>query len=150
MTVKKRTYFKALLLVIVFSLNTVISFACSFSSLFHGVHHHNSSVAAPDKHNGSVAHTHNHEAQPHKKTDSKEEQKGDCCSTSIVEVEKTDKSVSRTIEAPDTLFLAAFIATYSSLLDYFTVERTVKPHWDRWRPPATIQDIRIVIQSFQI
>jgi hypothetical protein len=59
MTVTKRTYYKAL-------------FACSFSGLFHGFHHHKIAVASEHKHSGShhsksETPKHDHISQPEHK-----------------------------------------------------------------------------------
>jgi hypothetical protein len=150
MAFEKRTYYKAWLLLIVFSLNTVVSFACSFSSLFHGFHHHNSSVTLAHQHKDGTQHEHKHAGHHHDEKDSTKDDKKDCCSQSVVAVEKVEKAMSRSIEAPNTVFLTAFIASYTYLFNLVAVPKAVTPHYERWRVPTTIQDLRIVIQSFQI
>jgi len=158
MTVTKRTYYKALLLAIVFSLNTVVSFACSFSNLFHGMHHHKDAVATEHKHSGShhskgetAENHHGSQAGPHHDDHSSKDSKGDdCCSKSVVEIEKVEKAVSKTIEAPNATFVISFFAAYSHLFPLPTTGSTSFTHYVRWRLTATIQDLRIVIQSFQI
>jgi hypothetical protein len=155
MSIIKKTYYKALLLFIVFSLNTVVSFACSFSSLFHGFHHHENSVTVEHKHEGNHRHSsdkkHN-EAQSNHTHDSgsTKNSKDDCCSKSVIEIEKIEKAVSRTIEAPHAIFVASLFAAYSEIFSLSTVYKVFFTHIVRWRLPATIQDLRIVIQSFQI
>jgi len=157
MTVTKRTYYKALLLLIVFSLNAVVSFACSFSGLFHGFHHHKIAVASEHKH--SVSHhsksetpKHDHSSQPEHKhnNNSSKDSKDDCCSKSVIEIEKVEKALSRTIEAPQAIFLTSLFAAYTETFSLQNVEKIFLPKHVRWRLTATIQDLRIVIQSFQI
>lgn len=155
---RKGAYYKAWLLLIVFSLNTVVSFACSLNGFFHSLHHSN---AAPSKqHDHSSAHGHGHGKEHHpagnahhqqENPGSTESSNDDCCSRFVVEVEKTEKSVSRSIGAPDAVFLTSFIASFPSLFSLLPLqENTSYPPYVRWRLPSTIQDLRIVIQSFQI
>jgi len=158
MNVTKRTYYKALLLAIVFSLNTGVGFACSFSNLFHGMHHHKAASTSEHKHSGShhsksETAEHNHGSQAaHKHDDhsSKDSKDGDCCSKSVVEIEKAEKAVSKTIEAPNANFVTSFFAASSQSFLLSITGNTFFTRYVRWRLPATIQDLRIVIQSFQI
>ena len=150
MKVKNRTYYKALVLLVAFSLSTVVSFACSVSSLFHELHHHNSSAKSHHVHNHGVKHTHSHTAHHHG-SDKPEEKKEDCCSGNVLQLQKTEKAVSRSIEAPNAVFAMSVFTAYASLLTLQQPEeKAFLPHHFRWRLPATIQDLRIVIQSFQI
>ncbi len=159
MNVTKRIYYKALLLAIVFISNTVVSIACSFSNLFHGMHHHKAAAATEHKHSGShhskgesAEHHHGSQAEhQHDDHSSKNSKDDDCCSKSVVETEKAEKVVSKTIEAPNVFFVTSIIAAYSPFFSLHTIERkTFFSEYVRWRLPATIQDLRIVIQSFQI
>ena len=150
----KGTYFKALVLVMVFSLNTMVSFACSFSGGFHGLHHHRELPAKKESHHHPSQHHHDHgAAQPlHHDQDASKNQEEDCCSKNFVEIEKKDKSVARLIEVPGASFLTSFIISYSPLFAAGIAEER-PPHcrtFVRCWVPATIQDLRIVIQSFQI
>ncbi|MFN2439812.1 MAG: hypothetical protein ABR503_11485 [Chitinophagaceae bacterium] len=159
MALTKSTYYKALVLLIVFSLNTVVSFACSFSNLFHGFHHHKSSATTVEhKHSGShhdshdQKNKHDHGIQAEHKHDSgsSKNAKDDCCSASLVEIEKVEKALSRTIEAPHVIFVTSLFTVYTKLFSLPTIEKVFHPDNIRWRFPATIQDIRIAIQSLQI
>ena len=149
MTVTKGTYFKALLLLIAFSMSTVVSFACSFSDLFHEYHHHNSRASKAHKHKDQNEHIHDHSGSHHDNS-TNEEKKDNCCSSSLVELQKVEKSVSRSIEAPNLSLVACFASSNSELFSVQSACKTILPKEIRRRPPATIQDIRIVIQSFQI
>ena len=149
MKVSKGTYFKALLLLIAFSMGTVVSFACSLSDLFHEFHHHNSPANKAHKHKDQNEHIHDHSGRHHD-DDPKEEKKDNCCSQSLIELQKVEKSVSRSIEAPNLFLVALFASTNSELFSFQSVEKTSFPQKTRRRPPTTIQDLRIVIQSFQI
>ena len=151
MKVTKGTYYKALFLLIAFSMGTVVSFACSMSSLFHSLHHHNSSATAKHTHTDQVSHEHEHSGHHHEEKKDPESDQKDCCSNQLLQLQQTEKAVSRTIEAPAVMFLSSFILAYSPLSFSFQEEKlTVLPSFVRWRVPPTIQDLRIVIQSFQI
>ncbi len=159
MAVTKRTYYKALVLLIVFSLNTVVSFACSFSNLFHGFHHHKSSATTVEhKHSGNHhdshvqknKHDHGIQSEHKHESGSPNNSKDDCCSKSVIKIEKVEKAISRTIEVPHTIFVASLFATYVKLFSLQDLKKTFFPDYIRWQHTATIQDLRIVIQSFQI
>lgn len=153
-----KTYYKALLLLSAFSLNTVVSFACSFSGLFHGFHHHETTQASEDKQAGGhhhaegKAHKHSHDTQSGHSHDSgtSKESKDDCCSGDVVQIQKVEKAVSRSIEAPQAIFLTSFFTAYISTFSLQTAEKILLPPDSRWRVTTTIQNLRIVIQSFQI
>ena len=150
MKVTKGTYYKALFLLMAFSLGTVVSFACSVSSMFHGLHHHNSDATAHHSHDDGTKHEHSHSGHHHE-SDAPEKDKEDCCSTDVLQLQKVEKSVSRPIEAPNAIFLTSFLSSFITLSSLLPAEeKTLLPHHIRWRLPATIQDLRIVIQSFQI
>ena len=151
---RQGTYYKALLLVTVFSLNTVVSFACSLGGLFHTLHHGRTVNSASSHHNDHHGHNgghkndHGNKAHNHSE---KEKTGDDCCSNNVIEVEKVEKSVSRTIEAPSVVFLTSLLTTYSAIFQLFPTYDTVfYPDPVRWRLSTTIQNLRIVIQSFQI
>lgn len=157
MRISRQTYYKALLLLIVFSLNTVVSFACSFGGVFHNFHHRGSVAMehnhnSPGKHAHGTAHKEDHDKKPAHTHDAESpgDKKGDCCSDQVTELQKLDKSVSRNIEAPHLNFITVFIASYSELFFFQAGKQDLQPHKIRWRPTATIQDLRIIIQSFQI
>ena len=153
----KIKYYKALILLIVFSMNSVVSFACSFSNLFHSLHHHTDAAVTEHNHganhhntkNESAKHQHNNVAEHHHDTGSQKSEDDNCCSTKVIEIEKVEKAVSRTITAPEVIFLTSLFVSYTEL--YLSRQDTdILQHHTRWRNPATIPDLRIVIQSFQI
>lgn len=161
MATTKGTFYKALVLLTVFSLNTVVSFACSLSSLFHNLHHHNSS-AKIERHHGhrhdhakghthGKAHVHPHDKAPEERQDHHSNgAKDDCCSNSVVVMQQADKSVSRSIEVPNVFFVASVLTPLYHLSFSEAIPKKAFKHNLRWRHPTTIQDLRIVIQSFQI
>lgn len=151
------TYYKALLLFTVFSLNTVVSFACSLGGLFHNLHHGSTATSTAshhvNHHDHKGGHKHNHASkhQHDNQLETENSTKDDCCSNNVIEIEKVEKSLSRTIEAPSVVFLTSLLTTYSSIFQAFPVQDPIfYPDSVRWRVPTTIQNLRIVIQSFQI
>lgn len=150
MTVTRRTYYKALFLTLVFGLNTAVSFACSFSNLFHHFHHHNNAAEEAHEHGEEKKHVHEHSGSHHDQPAPQNEKKDDCCSNSVVEMQKVEKAISRTIEVNDPVPVASRVAAHTELSPSTPKSKTVFPDYTRRRPPTTIQDLRIVIQSFQI
>ena len=153
----KIKYYKAIFLLIVFSMNSVVSFACSFSNLFHSFHHHKTIAVAEHKHadkhhhnkNESAKHQHNNVTDHLHDNNSQKPEDDNCCSNKVVEIEKVEKAVSRTIAAPEVIFLTSLFVSYTEL--YLSRQDTdILQNHTRWRNPATIPDLRIVIQSFQI
>ncbi len=142
----KGLYIKAMVLLAVFSMNTVMSFACSLSSFVHSFHH---SVSSSKQ---AGLHHHAHEAADHHHGEEKVPMKGDeCCSADLVKVEKADKSPGRSIQLPLPLWSNALAPQHSyTLYKPVTIPGALFADAWRWRPPMTIQDLRIVIQSFQI
>ena len=149
----KAIYYKAFFLLFVFSLNTVVSFACSLSSYFHSFHH-SSFAYASDRDHGKHGNTYHHDHDCHSVPQQNlpdNEKKDDCCSKYVVEFQKIEKSVSKSIEAPGFLITTTFLpSTYFDLEIPASKNIPAFPNYDRWRIPATIQDLRIIIQSFQI
>lgn len=152
---KGSTYWKALLLVLVFCMNTVISFACSLSGFVHGMHHHPGGNA-PHVHTAAVNEYHHEGQQEHgihqeDTTGSDEQSSGDCCSSSVVSLEKVDKSTARGIDVPGAVF---FTATANKFFEVQQLDArdiiVAHPERLRWRILATIPDPRIAMQSFQI
>jgi hypothetical protein len=133
-------------------LNTVVSFACSLGGFFHSFHHSVSSAVKeqPGHHLHKEEHQHHGNAL-HQDSKPAEKPDDDCCSINLVTIEGVEKAVSRTIQAPEATFLVSFLTAFSSLFALFAAEASLpSPYSIRWRLPATIQDLRIVIQSFQI
>ncbi len=154
----KTKYFKALFLLLVFSMNSVMSFACSFSNLFHSFHHHK--VEAPIEHqhagnhhhNKSEGHKHEHNnvAEHHHDNDSQKPGDDDCCSNKVIQIEKVEKAISRTIAAPEAISHTSLFVYCTQLNVLPQPDADLLQHAIRWRHPTTIPDLRIVIQSFQI
>lgn len=132
---------KAFILLFVFSLNTLISFACSFGidMDFNSKRHHNE---------GNVAVAHHDEADNHHKS---KDNKDNCCNDNVINFAKVDKSVPQTsYSGINSLFFTAFISSFYNVdvLATFKVTINIKYFVRSYHPP--ISDIRIAIQSFQV
>src|SRR5688572_31973037 len=151
-------FLKALFLITVFSLNIVVSFACSVSETVHHSHHarNRSDIShhSQDKpgmpghaHENGHKHNHGHDDEP---GNNKDESKN-CCSGDVVKLQQTDKSVSRGIDLPEQVLfplIQTILPDFDATLFVATVDEFLPQHF-RWRL-STITDIRIAIQSFQI
>jgi len=145
----KSIQFKAVFLLIAFSLNTVIGFACAvgldmgFNSHHHeqnaiedtGIHHHNKS------HHHGEADIHHHTAN---------NEKDNCCNGGVMKFQKMDKALSSSINTINPVFFTSFVTTFFNIgiSSSYSKISGIKYFSRRYRPP--IPDIRIAIQSFQI
>lgn len=152
MSTAKGKYFKAALLLLIFSLNTVVSFACSFTGLFHSLHHaseHKTEIT-PHQHKDVSAHRHLDGHQEHEEGGTPLNSEKDCCSKLVVELDKVEKAISKPISAPSLSFINGLFASISDRVPVAPLTSNhIRQEW-RWRLNATIPDLRIVIQSFQI
>ena len=142
---------KAALLLTVFSLNTVIGFACSagVDMGFNSKHQHDEeNMVADHSHNHDIHH-HQDEAcnAYHKSKNCKE----NCCNDEVIKFSQVDKAIP---DSPGSGLIpssfSAFISTFCAFdVLYTSKEIANNRHFLRsYHPP--IPDIRIAIQSFQI
>ena len=137
---------KAAFLLIIFSLNMFVGFACAIGVDvgFNATNHHEEvevHVHKDDK-------KHHHEKQEHKHTDSKK--KDDCCTDKVLKISQTDKAVPQTAKLISPVFFTAFVATYYNINTTYPSQATASiKYFVRMHHPP-IPDIRIAIQSFQI
>lgn len=137
---------KAFILLFVFSLNSLISFAClvGIDMGFNSKDHHDEENIAVT-HNGS--HHHDKADNHHKSKDNKD----NCCNDKVINFAKIDKSVPETsYSGISSLSLNAFISSFYivDVLATFKVTTSIKYFVRSYHPP--IPDIRIAIQSFQV
>jgi hypothetical protein len=154
MHTSKGTYYKALILLVVFSMNILVGFACSLGGVFHEFHHKSSSTSLSShsqKHHSDKGHQHGNSHSPENDHGSgAPDSENNCCSDSVVEMQKLAKTVSRSIDAPDNIAISSFIAVFSELFLVHPEQNEFATYEVRRRVPSTIQDLRIVMQSFQI
>lgn len=145
---------KASFLIVVFLLNTAISFACSLGLEWgsNSSHHYGEEQASSHTH---VNDDHHHlSAQTHRNTGHYQQtktSKDDCCSDEVVQLAKVDKVTTQSSSYNFhpifiTLFVSFFYHFNFSIQDNLSMTGKYILH-DR---PPSIPDIRIAICSFQI
>ena len=162
--------YKALFLLITFSLNMVVGFACSlgvdmgFNSKHHshdsGKHHEHSDTDRHDEHDGNNSHSHQHEAIPHHHSDSDNnantatftsQDEENCCKDFVVGFNSLDKllvkqnSTQQKITWLSPFIISAFITEASNAKGY-VLHLRIPPREIDYSPP----DIRVFVQSFLI
>ena len=141
---------KAAFLLIVFSLNTVIGFACAvgLDIGFNHKHHHEKDETTLQKT------SHHHDKTYHyNEADNNYKLKGgkdNCCNSQVIKFTLLDKAVPQALNAVNPIFLIAFFSSYYSIDILYTsyLGKSTKYFVRSHHPPIT--NIRIAIQSFQI
>ena len=166
---------KALFLLIVFTLNTIVGFACAMGvdMGFNTTHHHDDDEkkVAVHVHADGKKHQHhskksnnvspglNADAKKHHHHDEAEEQhqdkkdnskKDDCCNDKVVKISQTDKAVAYSNTLVHPVFFTAFISSYYNIDVTFPSQITTNIKYFVLGHHPPIPDIRIAIQSFQI
>ena len=159
---QQKNKIKAAFLLLVFALNTVVSFACSVGLVdFSKDHHKHDETHSHDKphnhekashhHDGNVdLDNHQHIGSTHHMPG---EEENNCCSDDVVKVSTLDKAVTSVNQNPLPLPVEVLAAIYTFLLpDYYSAKLLVKPKppFDRSWDLSDDTNIRIAIQSFQI
>ena len=164
MTRQQKNKIKAFFLLSVFSLNTVVGFACSIGvdMGFNSKHHHDQEATEPVVHihadgkkhiHNEKKEKHNHDKSHHHAQDKNYQQskegKDNCCNDQVLKFEQLDKSVPYSLHIIHPTFLFAFFDVFydAGLTDPGTV-KNIKQFVRSYHPP--ISNIRIAIQSFQI
>ena len=136
---------KAAFLVIVFSLNMVIGFACAMGldMGFNHKHHHEGDETIIQK----TSHHHDEADNDHHKS---KDGKDNCCNDQVMKFTQLDKSMPQSLDAVNPTFLTAFVSAYCGIDVFYTsyFDTSIKYFVRSYHPP--IPDIRIAIQSFQI
>ena len=138
---------------LVFSLNTLLGFACSLGvDMGYNEHHHETELSlsasnAPQHEHGSNQKHHEDKKHQHTK---KESSKDDCCSNGITLFNQLDKTVSEQVTIVHPVFATSFLTAYF-YIDLFQpryAPKNIRAFAQSYHPP--IPDIRIAIQSFLI
>lgn len=160
--------YKALFLLVSFSLNSVVGFACSlgvnmgFNADHHshdsGEQHEHSDADHHQEHDGNNSHSHNHEAKSHHHADSDNntvsftsKSEDNCCNDLVADFQKLDKAIVKgnsNVQQPHIL-LSPFIIPVALGLNNtkgFTKHFRIPPKEIDLPPP----DIIVFIQSFLI
>lgn len=139
---------KAAFLLIIFSLNMFVGFACAVGvdMGFNTTHHHEEEATEVHVHADGKKHH-------HEKAEDKHSHKGgndDCCNDKVIKLSQVDKAVPQTAKLLSPVFFTAFVVTYYNInISYPSQLNTSNKYFVRGHHPP-IPDIRIAIQSFQI
>lgn len=155
MTRQRKNKIIGLILLLVFSLNTVVGFACSIGvdMGYNDKHHqHDASNKTADSHSHAGKHQHDHgktSGDSNGVNNSKNET--DCCTNGVTDFIKLDKSIAGTIDLQPLVSLVAFVSSFLLPAQESTLPETSTYGYVRrsWRL-SNDTDLRIVIQSFQI
>lgn len=133
---------------LVFSLNTLLGFACSLGlDMGYNTQHHEKEIVS--SHSTQHHRQHKEGKEQHHSTSSNSS-KADCCSKSVTSFNLLDKSISQQVAIVHQVFATAFVADYYyiNLLQPHYVPKNIRAFAQSYHPP--ISDIRIAIQSFLI
>ena len=148
----KPIQFKAAFLLVVFSLNTLVGFACSMgvNMGFNTTHHKEETKAQIHIHKDGKKHEHKQESAKKQQHAHKEatDKKDDCCKEKVIKLQIADKNLDYSkivinqpvINLPDIFYQVPFFRIVKG-----NVQEFIACHF---HPPP--RDIRIDIQSFQI
>lgn len=139
---------KAAFLLVIFSLNMVVGFACAAGAgmSFNAGHHHNKSTAKVHVHADGKKHRHEDAKHKHSHKDGKD----DCCNDRVVKIAKTDKAIPQNNKTPNPVFFTAFTAVFYSINIFPLSQAYISAKYFVRGNHPPIPDIRIAIQSFQI
>ena len=140
------TQLKAAFLLIVFSINTIISVACSVGIDICYCNDGDHDETELITHENSCHH-HAEAVKDHKSKGSCED---DCCNANAIRFSQVDKSLPQYFAGLNTLSFTALISTFYNIdvLHTFKSSASIRYFVRSHHPP--IPDIRIAIQSFQI
>ena len=152
MKLPRSTYFKALFLLVIFSFNLMVGFACSIGidMGYNKSHHHSEITNSVANHASGHAKMRNCHKMA-KNNHSNQSQPGDdCCNHNVIYLSHFDKAVPASIK----LLFNPYIYTPNLFGNYkagnfYSNNKPDKKHNGRSHHPP-IPDIRIKIQSFQI
>lgn len=149
---------KGILLLVVFSLNTLVGFACSvgLDMGFNSKHHkeekdvvaHSHAHANPKAHHGHEEKAHDENANDHH---SSSEDKDNCCKDQMTKLAKADKLMPHPVDFNiHPVFFTAFLSTFFHV-DFSPIHSHTPDNklFVRCHHPP-ISNIRVAIQSFQI
>ena len=148
MSSKLSIQLKAAFLLITFSMNMFVGFACALGADmgFNTTHHHEEE--ATEVHVHADGKKHHHEKAGHNR--SEKDSKDNCCNDKVLKLEKADKALPQIDKLISPVFVTAFVATCFDLnISYPSQVTTSNKYFVRGHHPP-IPDIRIAIQSFQI
>ena len=144
---------KAAFLILVFSMNTVIGFACALglNMGFNAMHHHSEeAMEAVHVHADGNKHIHHQEAGKDDRHKKQTESEDNCCNNDVTKFSQLDKSVPQSITVRNPIFFTAFVSAFYKCDITFFCQNTPKIKYFVRSHHPPIPDIRIAVQSFQI
>jgi hypothetical protein len=146
---KKSIQLKAAFLLIAFSLNTVIGFACAVGlDMGFNSHHHQENAIETEgiPHHDKSNHHDDADVHHHQTNNDKD----NCCNDGAMKFQKVDKALSSSVTLINPVFFTSFLASFYNIHILSSSNKTaeIKYFVRSHHPP--IPDIRIAIQSFQI
>ena len=156
---QKSIRFKAAFLMVVFSLNTIIGFACALGidMKFNTSHHHEEEATKTSVHihADGKKHIHQEKSKHHDETaknhHNSKDKKDNCCNDEVMKFNEVDKSASHSLsQTISPIFFAIFVGSFYHINISYTsyIDTGIKYFVRSYHPP--ISDIRIAIRSFQI
>ena len=144
---------KAAFLVLVFSLNTIVGFACALGiDMGFNTTHHQDEEIAEIVHIHANGKKHIHHEKAHGDHHQKKSNDGDdnCCNKHVATFSTLDKSVPQSVSVPHPIFFTALISVFYKV-GIFPLSQNIPniKYFVRSHHPP-IPNIRIAIRSFQI
>ena len=156
MKITNAIQWKAILLLLVFGLNTVIGFACAVGFTIGSKNHHAESnkphehaTEEKSKHEHAVKAVHSHGTEAthqHGKTE-KKDQKDDCCKDEVVKFQNLDKALQQHFKALFTPVLVAFVSSFLLDINQYTTAHVQKVYRTFYPPP---KQIITIIHRYQV
>lgn len=148
MRTNKVIQLKAIFLLVVFSLNTLVGFACAvgLNMGFNTKHHHQeNAVAVAHHHHEGAAHHHHATKTKHSTEDD------NCCNDGVIKFSQTDKLIAQAVNAGGEMPLMLVQLHFIYQLSYTSSFTTAHGQTQVVRPYVlSSRGIRVSIQSFQI
>ena len=147
---KQSILVNAAFLLIIFSLNMIIGFACAVGlDMGFNSHHHDgdeTTMLNTSHHHNASQHHDEADNDHHNSKDGKD----NCCNDQVMKFTQIDKSVPQSLKTISPTFFTAFVSAWYGIdISYTSYSNTSIKYFVRsYHPP--IADIRIAIHSFQI
>ena len=143
---------KAVFLLLVFAMNTLVGFACAvgLDMGFNSIHHHDEEAIEVHIHANGKKHIHHNKVQGHHHGNKTASKTDNCCNDKVVKISQEDKAIPQSYTILNPVFFSSFSASYYNIDIIYPsqVATSVKYFVRNYHPP--IPDIRIAIRSFQI
>ena len=143
---------KAGFLLIAFSLNTIIGFACAvgLDMGYNSHHHHDEEVTEVAVHIHADGKQHHHYKSANSNLHKKTKDTDDCCNGDVTKIAQQDKIIAPSISIINPIFFTTLISSFYNIDILLSngADSHIKYFIRTHHPP--IQDIRIAIHSFQI